>query len=139
MLKKFVKNWSRADKIYKSLKKSNRIMFPEPIQREIAMKYFDANLVIATTDSYDFVGNTELKSSSTKNGNTPFKDTQNNCTRIIYLEVDSINEDFNFYDIAKNDVMSINKKVASGNGSIGITLGNYKTNATRKVVKFSDL
>ena len=136
-LRRFVKSWSKADKIYISLKKTNRIMFPEPIQREIAMKYFDTNLLISTSGPYDFSVNVELKSSSTTNGCTPFKITQNNCSRIIYLEIDSINESFNFYDIAMNDVNIVNTKVSSG--IVNITLGDFKTNASLKVVSFSSL
>ena len=51
------------------------------------MSFYDKRLVPLKNSSYDFQGNIELKSSTEFGGGcTPFKPTQNACTRIIYIE-----------------------------------------------------
>ena len=70
----------------------------------------------------------ELKSSTTVNGCTPFSLGQNNCSRILYME---ITDHIRVYEIATNDVQTINGMVSmsAGNSSkdkSNITLGDYK-------------
>ena len=68
-------------------------MFPEPLQKKILIDCFVNILVLSNNSAYDFCGNVELKSSCEKNGGcTPFKPTQNSCSRILYVEIGEKNE-----------------------------------------------
>ena len=78
------------------------------------MNCFDSSLVVDKNSSYDFVGHVELKSSCKKGGGcTPFKATQNKCSRILYVEIGK--DYFNVYDLDKKDVAKINALVLKSN------------------------
>lgn len=127
-LKTFLSAWNKCNKIYQKCFISNRLSFPEPLQKEIIKCYYDKSLVISNNSSYDFQGNIELKSSTRFGGGcTPFKSTQNACSRIIYVE---IGDHINVYEINQVDVQTINNLVS--NGQLNITLANYKNNAIVK-------
>ena len=134
-LKTFFNSWKKVKEIYRKYCPKNRTHFPEPLQKEIIISFYDKSLKIDNSGSYDFVGNVELKSSTTVNGCTPFSLGQNNCTRIIYME---ITNHITVYEIADSDVQTINGIVsmAAGNSSkdkSNITLGDYKKNAIKTV------
>lgn len=114
--------------IYRKYCPENRTHFPEPLQKEIIKSFYDTSLKIDNSGSYDFVGNVELKSSTTVNGCNPFSPNQHNCSRILYME---IADHITVYDIAVSDVSIINARVL--NNDINITLGDYKTNAIKTV------
>lgn len=124
-LKSFLSAWNRLKKYYKKISPKNRLVFPEPLQKDIVMTFYDKNLVLLKNSSYDFQDNIELKSSTKIGGGcTPFKPTQNACTRIIYIEIGT---NFDVFEIDQADVQSINKLVS--NGKTNITLSKYKNNA----------
>ena len=90
---------------------------------------YDTSLKLASpSSSYDFDGNVEMKSSTKQwGGSTPFSVNQNNCSRIIYLE---ITNHFDVYEIAFTEVNNINAAVRKGNTNI--SLKNYLSNAKKK-------
>ncbi len=134
-LKTFFNSWKKVKEIYRKYHPKNRMHFPEPLQKEIIKSFYDKNLKIANSGSYDFVGNVELKSSTTVNGCTPFSLGQNNCSRILYME---ITDHIRVYEIATNDVQTINGMVSAAaqnsKNKSNIRLGKYKKNATNAVV-----
>ncbi|HIS37061.1 TPA: hypothetical protein IAC10_10615 [Candidatus Scatousia excrementigallinarum] len=127
-LKTFFNSWKKVKEIYRKYCPENRTHFPEPLQKEIIKSFYDTSLKIDNSGSYDFVGNVELKSSTTVNGCNPFSPNQHNCSRILYME---ITDHITVYDIAVSDVSIINARAL--NNDINITLGDYKTNAIKTV------
>lgn len=124
-LKSFLSAWNRLKEHYKKISPKNRLMFPEPLQKDILMTFYDKSLVPLKNTSYDFQGNIELKSSTKIGGGcTPFKQTQNACCRIIYVEIGT---NIDVFEIDQADVQAINNKVS--NGQTNITLSKYKKNA----------
>ena len=135
-LKIFFNEWRKLNLMYKGLGIKGHLHFPEPLQKEIVMSFFDTTLKLSNSKSYDFVGNVELKSSTTVNGCTPFSPNQNKCSRILYME---ITDHITVYEIAANDVQTINGIVSaaaenSNKDKPNITLGAYKQNAIKTVV-----
>ena len=129
-IKKIIKYWADLQKEYKKQFPKNRISFPEPLQKKILIDCFDNALVLSNNSAYDFCGNVELKSSCGKNGGcTPFKQTQNNCSRILYVEIGE--NYFDVYDLNGNDVIAINALVSKSKKPTNIRLANYKQNATK--------
>lgn len=129
-IKKVLKLWSDLQEEYRKQFHKNRITFPEPLQKRVLIDCFDSSLVVDNNSSYDFVGNVELKSSSKKGGGcTPFKPTQNKCSRILYIEIGK--DYFDVYDLDKNDVATINSLVSKSSTPTNITLADYKDNATK--------
>lgn len=123
----FLCSWKRVNKLYKKYFKNNRIGFPEPLQKEIIMSFYDTNLKLDPSKTYDFLGNVELKSSTKFGGGcTPFSKNQTQCSRILYME---INEHITVYELNQADVKKINAKVSSG--TLNITINAYKSNATK--------
>lgn len=127
-LKNFLRKWNELNKIYKKYYKKNSISFPEPLQKNVLMSLYDSKLVLVDEkSSYDFKGNIELKSSTKDGGGcTPFSERQNECSRIIYVE---IGEHFDVYEISDVDVCKINKLISDGNTNI--SLNKYKKNAKK--------
>lgn len=124
-LKSFLLAWNKANVLYKTYFPNNRLMFPEPLQKDIVMTLYDKSLLLSNNSSYDFQKNIELKSSTKFGGGcTPFKSIQNACSRIIYIEIGT---NFDVYEIDQADVQTINNLVL--NGETNITLSNYKQNA----------
>ena len=127
-IKNFLRLWSDLDTEYKKEFPDNRIAFPEPLQKKILIDYFDGSLVLDTNSSYDFCGNVEAKSSSKNGGGcTPFQQTQNDCKRILYLEISAGCIDV--YDLSQNDVSTINTIINNAKKSKNISLAKYKPNA----------
>lgn len=127
-LKSFLSAWNKANKIYKTSFNKNRLMFPEPLQKEIVMTWYDKSLTLSNSSAYDFRDNIEIKSSTRFGGGcTPFKSSQNDCSRIIYLEIGT---NIDVYEINSSDVQTINGLISSG--KLNITLANYRKNAIFK-------
>ena len=134
-IQKFLGLWSDLDTEYKKEFPNNRIAFPEPLQKRILIDYFDGNLKLGNSSPYDFCGNIEIKSCS-KNGVgcTPFQKTQNNCKRILYLEIGAGCIDV--YDLSQEDVKTINAIISNPAKSNNITLAIYKSNAKHTSLTF---
>ena len=128
-LKVFLRAWLKANKLYGKYFNRNHIHFPEPLQKHILMSLYDTSLKLAPPlSSYDFDGNVEMKSSTKQGGGcTPFSINQNNCLRIIYLE---ITNHFDVYEIDPTEVTKINASVQNSNTNI--SLKNYLSNAKKK-------
>lgn len=128
-LKTFLDSWNAANKLYGKYCSGNHFHFPEPLQKNILMSLYDTSLQLESSlSSYDFKGNVEMKSSTKQGGGcTPFSENQNNCSRIIYLEIADY---FDVYEIDSTDVNSINALVRNGNTNI--SLKNYLGKAKRK-------
>lgn len=131
MLRKFYKNWKKTFLSYRLLYRKNRLTFPEPLQKDIVIKYFDASLIKSNSGSYDFINNIELKSSTALLGCTPFNSNQNNCSRIIYMEIDILIDMILIYELSQSDVQLINSSIS--NGVYNLSLSHYKKNATNTV------
>lgn len=128
-LRLFLSAWNKMNSIYQTYFPCNRIAFPEPLQKEIVMKLYDKKLKLSKGSPYDFQNKVELKSSTKIGGGcTPFKSTQNACSRIIYLEISA---NIIVYEIDKAEVQTINNLVSSG--TLNISLNNYTQRA--KVTK----
>ena len=114
------------------LHKGGRLSFPEPLQKEIVMSFFDKTLKKACSSPYDFQGNIELKSSTLHNGGcTPFKKTQNQCSRIIYMEIGTA---IDVFELSSLDVQAINNTISSSaSHQTNITLSQYKQNSTKQL------
>lgn len=129
-LKSFLSAWNKYNELYQKYCNKNRVPFPEPLQKEIVKTFYDKRLIVSNDSSYDFQDNIELKSSTQPGGGcTPFKDTQSDCSRIIYLEIGA---HIDVYEISQADVKNINASVANKN--VNITLSNYKKNARHKKI-----
>lgn len=126
-IKNFCNLWSQANSAYLM----GHLQFPEPLLKEITIKKFDNQLVKNKGVSpYDFVGNIELKSATKKGGVTPFKSTQNKCSRIIYAEFDD--NLVTFYELSQKDVDAINDIVKdSKKKQVSICCEKYKNNAIK--------
>lgn len=123
----FFNEWRKLGLIYKGMGMAGNLHFPEPLQKEIIMSFYDTNLKLDPSKTYDFLGNVELKSSTNvKGGCTPFSRNQTQCSRILYME---INEHITVYELNQVDVKNINAKVSSG--KLNITLNVYKSKATK--------
>ncbi len=126
--KSFLTAWNKANNIYQISFHKNRLMFPEPLQKEIVMSLYDKSLVLSNNSAYDFQGNIELKSTTKFGGGcTPFKLSQNACSRIIYLEIGT---NIDVYEIDPVDVQTINRLIHGG--QLNITLAKYTKNAKYK-------
>lgn len=135
-LKAYYTVWKKHNLTYQNIFKNTslHVAFSEKIQKEIILKYFKPKLTLSKgVSAYDFAGNIELKSSTSYNGCTPFKSTQNNCMGIIYLEVDCKYDEIRIYNLSLSDVHNINKLIIQGN--LNISLGMYKVNATLLTIK----
>lgn len=121
-LYEFWNSWKTANTKYQSMCPGNHLHFPEPLFKVIA-KMIDPSLTEEGKNSYDFDGNIEVKSSTTKKGVTPFKSTQSNCKRILFFRI--VDEKMEYYDITDKDKLKrINNEIRnSKNGNI--TLANY--------------
>ena len=129
-IKNVLKLWADLQEEYKKQFPKNRITFPEPLQKRILIDCFDNSLALDKSSSYDFIGNVELKSSCKKGGGcTPFKPTQNKCSRILYIEIGK--DYFDVYDLDKKDVATINALVSKSSTPTNITLANYKAKARK--------
>ena len=134
-IKSFIALWLKLYAEYKKEFPNNRISFPEPLQKKILIDYFDSSLVLDTNSSYDFCGNVEVKSSTKSGGGcTPFQKTQNDCKRILYLEISAGCIDV--YDLSPNDVSTINTIIINAKKSKNISLAKYKSKATHTPLIF---
>jgi len=124
-------HWKKATERYRESHSKNRIGFPEPLQKDIIIQYFDSSLV-KDSGVYDFLGNVELKSSTTYSGCTPFSKNQIACSRILYMEIDANRDEIRIYELALSDVKKINNN--NLNNNFNQSIGIYKVNASTPVI-----
>ena len=126
-IKKFFYKWKKLNKIYQKHFSGSHLDFPDIVQKQIILEFYDKNLRLSSCKTYDFDGNIELKSSTDiSHGCTPFSLNQNSCSRIIYMH---ITENIDVYEISQNDVKNINSLITQG--KINITLKDYIHKATK--------
>lgn len=127
------KLWSITNDYYYKNFKKHHLIFPEPILKELIKNKFA--FTTNNTGSYDFDNNIELKSSTTKNGNTPFKFTECDCKTIIYCEI--IDGSIEIYKLSNKNVSKINKSIKEAKekqksniedktNQLNISCGQYK-------------
>lgn len=105
-IKEFCVLWSKTNAAYKL----GKLQFPEPLIKRIVVDKFDPSLVINQgVSTYDYVGNVELKTISENDNGTPFKHTQSNCKRIIYVQIKGTLAEI--FELRSEDVKTINEKI----------------------------
>ncbi|MCI1244598.1 MAG: hypothetical protein LKG11_01380 [Bacilli bacterium] len=130
-LRKFYHSWLAYNRAYQELEKGHHVAFPDTIGKKMIISFIDSTLqILKGVATYDFAGNVELKTVTKQNGTIPFKKTQNNCSRVIYVEVLSTGIDV--YDITNaNDINAINNSinVSTNTSQVSLIMKSYKSNA----------
>lgn len=130
-IKEFSRFWCQTNKYYHE-KTGNHLHFPEPILKDLIKTKFGFTDI--NPGSYDFDNETELKSVTKVNGNTPYQLSEKGCKTIIYCEI--LESKINVYKISKEKTATIRKEIKKKNSEYvkgkwkysfaNITTGNYK-------------
>lgn len=127
----FNANWDKTSKAYKSIFPKRHIAYPDSIQKWVIINFFDPSLKPGKKP-YDFEGNIELKSTTTKNGQSHFSKTQKDCKRIIHFSI--VDNQIKIVELSIADVKKINKRVSAK--SFSTCLDDYHSKST-KIVKLN--
>lgn len=143
-IKEFFFHWKALNEEYKIICKNKKedvhLPFPDIVQKEIVLEYLNPVLINKVSDNeknrtWDFDNCTELKSVTSKDGVVPFKATQIDCKRVLFME---ITDEIKCYDIDvdKNQELKDKLKTANKNTNkqVSIKLINYIKNS--KCYKF---
>lgn len=146
-IKNFFHHWKALNEEYKKLfvGENVHLPFPDKVQKEMILKYLNPKLSKEVIEdhkngkSYDFDDCTELKSVTKPEGVVPFKVSQIDCKRVLFMEITE--DGITCYDILEKTVLDIIKRkikeaVANGKKQVSINLHNIVMENNKMIPRY---
>lgn len=133
IIKDFFVKWKALNGEYKRMFQGEdvHLPFPDKVQKQLVMDYLNPVLINKVSDkeknrTWDFDNCTELKSVTSEKGVVPFKATQKDCKRVLFME---ITDEIKCYDIDVDKNRKLKDEIKKADGitrkQVSIKLMDY--------------